>query len=161
VLFLSDVMDYVWSMNISISRKTYAQLLVWANEAGAEECCGLILGDKNNIETVEICRNVSESPEISFEIDPAALISAERRSRASRQLANNEEAKASELIGYFHSHPNGNWAPSPRDAAQGAADGRVWLLIANGQIGIWKAVMNGSIERRFEPVGLNIIPQNP
>jgi desampylase len=117
----------MWVMGLKLSRQQRQQLLDWADEAGELECCGLLLGRGGEVERVERAANVATDPERHFEIDPAALIDAERQARQGGPA----------IIGYFHSHPNGRAEPSPDDAASASADGRYWLIIANGEITSW------------------------
>jgi desampylase len=122
------------------------QLLAWAEQAGMDECCGLLLGRGDVVERVELTINVAGDPADSFEIDPAALIAAEKSSRQGGPA----------MLGYFHSHPNGAPQPSARDAQSAVADGRRWVVIADGRLTSWYPVAggeNGSV--RFEPDGLD------
>jgi len=114
-------------MEIRISRGDYALLLRWADVAAPLECCGLLFGRCGHVQQVELTDNKAAEPERFFEIDPAALIAAEKKSRAGEQA----------LIGYFHSHPNGRHRPSLFDAQMAAQDGRIWLIIAEEDISAW------------------------
>src|SRR3982751_253500 len=113
-------------MTIRISRQQERQLLDWAIEAGDSECCGLIC-EADGVVTIELAANVAADPERHFEIDPAALIAAEKAHRTGQRR----------LLGIFHSHPNGLARPSEEDAAMAAEDGRAWLIIAGGRITAW------------------------
>ena len=127
----------MWVMVLSISRTHKRQLLDWATEAGNHECCGLLLGTDGQVERVELAANVADEPTDSFEIDPAALIAAEKRARLGG-LA---------VLGYFHSHPNGVASPSGRDAEMASADGRRWIIIADGRITAWRPINDGQSGR--------------
>jgi desampylase len=120
----------MWVMGLKLSSQQRQQLLDWAHEAGELECCGLLLGDASDIQRIERTANVSESPQCRFEIDPAALISAEKQARQGGM----------KILGYFHSHPNGRASPSPDDAACAVADGRYWFIVANNQISTWRPI---------------------
>ncbi|MEE9434127.1 MAG: M67 family metallopeptidase [Sphingorhabdus sp.] len=115
-------------MALIISRATKVQLLAWAVQAHPVECCGLIFGDKSQIEEVELVVNISTNPRTSFEIEPAALLAAEKRDRAGERF----------LMGYFHSHPNGAPQPSDTDAAMASTDGRYWLIVARDDVTAWR-----------------------
>jgi proteasome lid subunit RPN8/RPN11 len=136
----------LWPMPVQLSSALHQQLLGEAEAAHPHECCGLLFGTPDRIEQARPCRNVADDPARTFEIDPAALIAAERAAR-------NGGAR---LIGHYHSHPNGRAEPSPRDAADAARDGRLWLIIAAGQIGAWRAVVGGALYDAFDP--LEIVP---
>jgi proteasome lid subunit RPN8/RPN11 len=68
------------------------------------ECCGLLLGKKGIIEESQPCTNERESP-VEFSIPAEELFEFFRRLR--------QENK--ELMGIYHSHPNGKPVPSDRD----------------------------------------------
>jgi desampylase len=127
-------------MALHLSRKQHQQLLDWAKEAGFEECCGLLLGDGNGVSELRLTQNVAADPLSHFEIDPAALILAEREARQG----------GSTILGYFHSHPNGLERPSERDASDANADGRVWLIVAKGRITAWEPRADVPGKTRFE-----------
>jgi desampylase len=127
----------MWVMGLKLSRQQRQQLLDWANEAGEVECCGLLLGRGGEVERVEQTANVAADSNRRFEIDPAALIAAEKQARQGG-LA---------ILGYFHSHPNGLADPSTNDAASASLDGRYWLIIANGEITSWMPTASDKDDR--------------
>ena len=136
----------MWVMKLQLSRTHRRQLLAWAAEAGVYECCGLILGREDTVEKIEMTSNVADNPMCEFEIDPLALIDAEKQAREGGPL----------ILGYFHSHPNGLAKPSIKDAQMAAADGRRWLIIADGQITSWRPVDNApNAAVSFELEGFN------
>jgi proteasome lid subunit RPN8/RPN11 len=110
----------------------------------ADEVCGLLLGEGRRVLCVEACANVAADPSRRFEIDPARLLAAHRAARSG----------GPRLIGHYHSHPSGDATPSPRDAADAAPDGSVWLLVAGGVLTGWRAVARGALHGRFDPVPL-------
>lgn len=131
-------------MGLKLSRQQRQQLLYWAAEAGDVECCGLLLGAGNVVQGVERTTNVAADPKRHFEIDPAALIAAEKRARKGGPA----------ILGYFHSHPNGRAEPSPDDAASATPNGRFWLIIANGEITAWVPQGDGiATTISFAPTG--------
>ncbi len=133
-------------MPVLLSSALHAQLLAHAAATHPLECCGLLLGNDGAINMVQPCPNVADDPATGFEIDPVALIAAERTMRQG----------GAQLIGHYHSHPNGRSEPSPRDAASAAADGRLWLIVAAGEVTAWRAVRGGARHGAFEPVALRL-----
>lgn len=131
-------------MALYLSRKHHAQLLLWAEEAGNQECCGFLLGDAHHISSVELAPNVASDPNSHFEIDPAALVMMHKRVRGG----------GIPILGYFHSHPNGLARPSAADVAQAGDDGRYWLIIAGGQVSAWNPLGGEGHVTGFEPVAL-------
>ena len=108
------------------------------------EVCGLLLGTRDRITEARPCRNVAADPTVRFEIDPAALLAAHRAARCGGPA----------VVGHYHSHPSGLAEPSPRDAADAAPDGSIWLIAAGRQVTGWVAVANGALHGRFVPLRL-------
>ena len=97
-----------------------------ARLAYPEECCGLLIGFREPEGRVRVTR-VAESVNIAppprrdrFEVDPALRFSLMRRLRGSGE----------EIVGHYHSHPDGPARPSTRDAAQAYEPELVWLVVA-------------------------------
>ncbi|MEO7384146.1 MAG: M67 family metallopeptidase [Novosphingobium sp.] len=110
-----------------------ATVLEEAAKAAPNEACGLLLGRGGVIERAISCANVATDPLRHFEIDPAALIAAHRAARAG----------GPELIGYWHSHPNGHPLPSATDCEHASGDGRVWAIAAGGEVRFWRDADGG------------------
>ena len=94
-----------------------------------EECCGLLVAAKqtpNRIRRVVAARNVADDPLRTFEIDPQTLIDTYRLARQS----------GDEVVGCFHSHPNGSVLPSTTDRGRADVDGFLWLIIATDNSGV-------------------------
>jgi proteasome lid subunit RPN8/RPN11 len=117
-------------MRLEISREVLAGIRAATAAAHPLEACGLLFGDEGRISGWQEARNVAERPDIEFEIDPAALFAALRA----------ERADGPRLIGYWHSHPNGDVEPSQRDAEMADIDGKVWVIVAGDDIAAWLAV---------------------
>lgn len=97
------------------------------------EACGLLLGQAYHIHTALPAANVHPEPAHHFEIDPAALIAAHKAARAG----------GAQVLGYFHSHPNGLARPSATDAASASGDGRIWAIAAAGVVSLWRDAPSG------------------
>lgn len=106
------------------------------------EACGLLLGQPGAVLEAHPARNVADRPERHFEIDPALLLRLHREARG-RGLS---------VLGHYHSHPNGQLAPSRRDAARALENGQIWVIAANGALAAWLA----TAPSRFTPVELEI-----
>ena len=120
-------------MVLELTSGTIATLLAEAERAHPRECCGLLLGSGGRVALVQPAANVHPQPEQHFEIDPQALISAHRAARAG----------GLELLGYYHSHPNGRAEPSADDRAQASGDGRAWAIVAAGTVNWWRDCPHG------------------
>lgn len=145
-------------MNIVISRDKAAQLYAEAAKAWPEECCGLLYGRANRIERIVPTSNVAAMPHRHFEIDPVALIAAHKVERKAAEQGSAGQTDTQRLIGFYHSHPDGLCAPSAEDARQAAPDGRIWLIVAGDDIGVWRAEESGAVHGRFAPLDLRITP---
>lgn len=120
-------------MGVTISRSILNGMKKASAAAAPREACGLLLGAASAIARFSECANVAEAPEIRFEIDPAALFAALRAERAGGPA----------LLGYWHSHPSGDAAPSATDAAMAAPDGKLWIILGGEDITCWRAGERG------------------
>ena len=102
------------------------------------------LGEGAAITAIVPAANVHASPESHFEIDPRALIDAHKAARAG----------GPQVIGYYHSHPNGDPRPSTTDRASAAHDGMVWAIAAAGEVRFFR---DG--EERFEALSYIVQPR--
>lgn len=115
-------------MRLKISRDVLAGIRAEVAAAHPLEACGLLFGSDEEIDGWQGAPNVAAQPEIEFEIDSATLFAALRAERAG----------GPRLIGYWHSHPNGDVRPSPRDVEAGQVDGKIWLIVAGKDIAAWR-----------------------
>lgn len=119
------------------------ELIQSAAEAAApDEACGLLFTDGPAVKGATVVANVAADPRRHFEIDPAALFAALKAERAG----------GATLAGYWHSHPSGDARPSATDAAMAAGDGKLWLIAGGDDVMLWRAVPQGTVHGRFDPV---------
>ena len=94
-----------------------------ARRAFPRECCGLIEGIVEQhiarVTAIHPARNLAAESD-RFEIDPAQQI------RLLRQL----RGTGRDVIGCYHSHPNGRPEPSARDLAGAFGADFLWLIVA-------------------------------
>jgi desampylase len=107
-------------MALEIADTAIAAMTGAAQAAFPNEACGLLLGTGVRIEAALPTANVAPDPARHFEIDPTALIAAHRSARQG----------GAQVLGYYHSHPNGLARPSAADDACAARDGKVWIILA-------------------------------
>jgi proteasome lid subunit RPN8/RPN11 len=90
-----------------------------AHAAYPGECCGLMEGvrteDAVHVTALHPSPNLAPEPD-RFEIDPALQFRLLREGR--------------NVVGCYHSHPNGMAEPSPRDVDGAGEVGLVWLVAA-------------------------------
>lgn len=129
-----------------ISSGTLDYLSGLAAENPGQEVCGLLLGTGNRIEEIVVADNVADDPARHFEIDPAMQIRWEKGARGGGR----------QILGYYHSHPNGLPQPSVEDAASAAGDGRIWLILTENGITAWRAIANGRLHGWFDELELAV-----
>lgn len=90
---------------IRVRRELISELVRLAQLDPTHECCGLLAGSRGAITRIFPATNVASNPATAYEIAPQELFTLMRELRAA----------ALELMGIYHSHPNGKNEPSPRD----------------------------------------------
>lgn len=83
------------------------ELSVLAQRIPDQECCGLLAGYNGVITRALAATNAAINPATSYEIAMPELFDLMREIRAA----------GLEMLGIYHSHPNGKNEPSPRDIA--------------------------------------------
>lgn len=124
-----------------------AELQQMARTGEPQEICGILFGRDGVVSGYQAADNVAEEPLRHFEIDPRALIAAEREQRSG----------GAHILGYFHSHPGGRVEPSRTDAECAAPDGRIWLIVNGQKAAAWRAEQTGEIYGRFDAIGLDCL----
>ncbi len=113
-------------MTLILPAHLQSQLSTTAREAAPRECCGLLEGvregDAIRVGALHPTANLAVNPFVHFEIDPAVHL------RLLRTLRGSER----EIVGCYHSHPNGRRSPSPHDRENGCEEGFVWIIIVTG-----------------------------
>ena len=129
-------------MDLTVTSGAIATLLKEAALVAPDECCGLLLGRGGRIEEARPAANVADHAATRFEIDPVALLKAHKEARSG----------GPELIGYYHSHPEGHPVPSAADCEHASGDARIWAIIAGGEVKFWRDGAGG-----FEEVAVATI----
>jgi proteasome lid subunit RPN8/RPN11 len=113
---------------VNLSDADAAMMLHAAAARFPHECCGLLEGTATNdgwrIFAVHETRNLADDARRRFLIDPQQQIELLRALRGTTR----------DIIGCFHSHPNGPSQPSATDLAQAMEPDFVWI-IASGAAG--------------------------
>jgi proteasome lid subunit RPN8/RPN11 len=92
-------------MFCAIRSDVLSGLVGLSQSASGQECCGLLAGQEGAITRIFAANNVASDPAKNYEIAPQELFRLMREIRAANL----------ELLGIYHSHPNGKNEPSPRD----------------------------------------------
>lgn len=94
-------------------------MLEHAEQESPRECCGLLVGRNDFIDTVYSLPNTSDQPEKRYFADPEALLSAFKEIQQSDK----------EHLGIYHSHPFSKPQPSPADIDQAYYSSCVYFIV--------------------------------
>lgn len=122
-----------------------AQIEREARAAFPRECCGLIegtrVGGTITANMIHPTRNAADEPD-RFEVDPADQFRILREARA----------RGTDIVGCYHSHPNGRPLPSEHDLECANEEGFVWLIAAltdRSNLDLAAYILTSN---RFEPI---------
>ncbi|MFB6184596.1 MAG: desampylase [Haloarculaceae archaeon] len=125
---------------ISFTRDAYDAVVDHAHEGAPEEVCGVLGGtdgDAARVTTVRRAANVAASPRTAYALDPG------------EQLAAMEsiEAAGDDVVGFYHSHPDGPAGPSRTDAERATWPGASYVIVvldgAHPFVGSWRWTGDG------------------
>jgi proteasome lid subunit RPN8/RPN11 len=120
---------------LTISTEHWQEMLAHVDQQAPLEACGLLAGKEYHVKKVILVRNQAQSP-VRFVMDPHEQL----------QAFDWMDANRLDLLGIFHSHPNGPETASLTDIAEAAYE--VVHLIWSRAQGNWKArafwIENGS-----------------
>ncbi|MDP6705142.1 MAG: M67 family metallopeptidase [Alphaproteobacteria bacterium] len=115
------------------------------------EACGLIVGRNRDgaaveVTRIEASRNLAAEPARSFEIDFGQRLALQRLLRGSGE----------EIVGLYHSHPDGSARPSAADLERAWEEGLVWVIVAvaAGRAEAVTAHRLVEVRTRFEEISL-------
>ncbi len=138
---------------IVLTNMQMSKILSHAERAYPNECCGLLVGERRAgdvfIREVHRSANMAPTPANQFEIDPQLRFDLERRVR--------EETL--DLVGVYHSHPDGDAAPSQTDIQRAWESSLFWLITAvkNGSAVTTTAHLVVGSVMRFKEIPMKII----
>jgi [CysO sulfur-carrier protein]-S-L-cysteine hydrolase len=113
---------------VRVEREILLRMLEEARRKPDEECCGL-LGGKNGIITTIFASTNAMASASAYEITPAELLRQMREIRGA----------GLEMMGIYHSHPNGENRPSATDVERAYYPEAVYFVISPGS-GAAKAI---------------------
>ena len=109
---------------LSLDAQIFAQINTHARESYPNECCGVLLGHRDESERVVTraveCRNADPTPSIRYTVEPADLISIQRDAR-NHHL---------EIVGFYHSHPDHPPSPSQSDLDEADWTGCSYVIVS-------------------------------
>ncbi len=109
-------------------------VLTHAENSLPDECCGLIAVANGAIRFAYPLTNANPSP-VSFTVDPAEHFGAMRHA----------ESQGWEILGVFHSHPEGEATPSPTDVAMAWDPEWIHLIVGGGELAAF-VIRDGLVE---------------
>lgn len=112
-------------MRVQLSNKLHTKLRELARAGYPNECCGLLVGtaqpDIAEITEIHPSKNLtSGDPTKSFEVDPKLRFDVMREAQS--------RDDGVDIIGHYHSHPNGPAAPSAKDLSMAYEPNMIWLI---------------------------------
>jgi [CysO sulfur-carrier protein]-S-L-cysteine hydrolase len=131
---------------VKIRQTVFDQIVAHALDERPNECCGLLIGTVEVVEDAVRARNVRRSA-TRFQVEPADHFAAIRRARSTGR----------EVIGAYHSHPNGPSYPSDTDRAR-LTDPSMFHVIVSLAHGTRTVRAFRIAEGNFTPVELVPVP---
>jgi desampylase len=125
-----------------LKREHWGVIVGHVARAGREECCGLLVGRREGADThvlqVHPADNVWEGDRTCrYMIDPRTHLRVQKESRLT----------GLEIVGFYHSHPNGSPTPSAFDLELAWPD-HAFLIVATGEtrteLKAWRLAEDGS-----------------
>jgi proteasome lid subunit RPN8/RPN11 len=107
-------------VRIDMRQEIANALTVQARSCPSEECCGLLAGRDGTITRIFAATNAASDPAKNYEIAPQELFRLIREIRAAKL----------ELLGIYHSHPNGENEPSARDIELAYYPGTAYFILS-------------------------------
>ncbi len=108
------------NLTIQIPRSIFDEIIAQAHNEQPRECCGLLGGRDSQATGRYPLQNKSPEPETRYFAAPEDLFDAMKRMRSVSE----------ELIGIYHSHPNGDAYPSKTDIELAFYPRAIYLIIA-------------------------------
>jgi proteasome lid subunit RPN8/RPN11 len=109
---------------IYLSAWQIEMMLAWVQRWLPEEACGLLAGE---------CRTVRRVIPVENSLHSSTRYSMDAKAQLEAFLAMEQDGQ--EMVGIFHSHPNGPPDPSPSDIAEFYYPGTVTVICAPGNAG--------------------------
>ncbi|MEF8774699.1 MAG: desampylase [Halobacteriales archaeon] len=107
---------------VTLTRDAHEKMIEHARDGHPLEVCGVLggrRGDPVRVRTVHRTENVAGNPRQTYVVDPAEQYAA---------MEAIEDA-GDDVVGFYHSHPDGPPRPSATDAARATWPGRTYLLV--------------------------------
>lgn len=90
-----------------------------ARRLAPHECCGVLIGDDEDILDAVPAKNIADRPAVRFLIDPKDHLAALRDARR----------RGLDVVGFYHSHPRSAAIPSDTDRAEATYPRHLFLIV--------------------------------
>jgi proteasome lid subunit RPN8/RPN11 len=108
----------------TIATSVREAMVAHARRDAPRECCGLLIGRGRRVDLAMPLANVARRPRTRFQVDPGEHIAVRRVLR--------HVAPALEIVGLYHSHPDGPAVPSARDVAEAHYPDWLFVIVGRG-----------------------------
>jgi proteasome lid subunit RPN8/RPN11 len=124
----------IFLVMVTFESEAYEEIIQHAREGKPHEICGVLGGERHEDEArVEFTRrveNVSETPRVNYLMEPEDQLE-----------AIDDVEDRGEVIGFYHSHPEGPEEPSETDAARANWPDHSYVIVSLGPdepfVGSW------------------------
>jgi proteasome lid subunit RPN8/RPN11 len=106
--------------SVRVIRDIFDAMLAHARRESSVECCGLLAGHDGAITRIFPAANAAGNRATSYEIAPKEIFERMREMRA----------EGIEMLGIYHSHPNGKNQPSARDIDQAYYSEAAYFIVS-------------------------------
>ena len=137
------------SATIPIRSDVVEQLVAHARRIPEQECCGLLAGRDGMITRALPATNAASDPDTSYEIAPEELFRLMRETRAA----------GLELLGIYHSHPQGATEPSERDIERAYYPDAAYFIISPRSDAARPVRAFSIRDRRATELEIQVLPQ--
>ena len=143
-------------MTLLFDQSIHAALLTHARQVWPDECCGVLLGHTGSgattVARLEPAENIAEgNRRRAYQIDWETLFRTSKGARCGDL----------DIVGFYHSHPDGSSAPSATDTRWAWVD-HIYLIVALTQaectsITAWRSELPGGTLKP-EPLAVHLAP---
>jgi proteasome lid subunit RPN8/RPN11 len=106
---------------VRLPRPVRHAILAHARRDAPRECCGFLVGSGRRVAFAVALPNVAAKPTVRYRIDDRDHIEIRRWLRHFRPPL--------EIVGVYHSHPNGDARPSPTDRSEWHYPGWISVIV--------------------------------
>jgi proteasome lid subunit RPN8/RPN11 len=107
---------------LRVRRSAIEAVVRHARDAAPDECCGILVGTHGDLDAAVAARNIADTPATRFLIDPRDHFDALRAARG----------RGADVLGFYHSHPRSDAAPSATDLAEATYADHFFLIVGLG-----------------------------